>query len=61
MSRTQTVGVTEGVGGLRVGDVTGADDVHGLVASNVFMRMDLENSERSVELQLDDGKSGYSR
>eukprot|EP00966_Prymnesium_polylepis_P336057 7391386-Prymnesium_polylepis.1 len=59
--RDLVLGACEGVGGLRVGDAVGADDTHGLVAENVYLLTDNETGERTVELMLDRGKTGFKR
>ena len=61
VSRDKVLGAAEGVGGLRVGDATGADETHGLVAENVYLLKDKETGERTVELMLDSGKMGFKR
>ena len=60
-SRTQVIAATEGVGGLRVGDMAGADDCHGLVAPDVYLLQNVETKQESIELVLDTGKTGFGR
>ena len=59
--RMRVLAVCEGVGGLRVGDACGADDCHGLVAENVYLLTQISTGERTVELELDSGKTGFKR
>jgi hypothetical protein len=59
--RMRVLAACEGVGGLRVGDACGADDCHGLVAENVYLLTQISSGERTVELELDSGKTGFKR
>lgn len=60
LRRSRTLACCEGVGGCRVGDATGADDTHGLVAPNVSL-LSHPTLGQSVELELDDSKTGFPR
>ena len=58
--RSRALACCEGVGGCRVGDATGADDTHGLVAPNVSL-LSHPTLGQSVELEIDDSKTGFPR
>ena len=51
----------ECVGGLRVAEMLGGGDHHGLLAPNVRLLRDLETGEESVELVLEHSKTKFKR
>ena len=53
--------IFEGVGGCRVGEVTGAGDCHGLLANEVCILEDCDTGEVVVEGHLEHSKTGFAR
>jgi hypothetical protein len=52
---------TEGVGGVRIGEVCGGGETHGLLANRVSILTDHETGEVVVEGHLEHSKTGFSR
>jgi hypothetical protein len=64
--RTKVTAVTEGVGGLRIGEVAGGGDAHGLLANDTAILIDPEMETNDplrvvVEGYLEHSKTGFSR
>jgi hypothetical protein len=53
--------IAEGVGGVRIGEVCGGGETHGLLANHASIFTDLETGEVVVEGHLEHSKTGFSR
>ena len=51
----------EALGGLRVGEATGGEEGHGLLANNTFIITQLGTFKKFVELKLEHSKTGFAR
>ena len=65
-ARTKVNVVTEGLGGLRIGEVAGGGDAHGLLANETAILIDPEKEasdpkSKVVEGHLEHSKTGFSR
>jgi len=53
--------VTEGVGGVRIGEVCGGGETHGLLANRTSILTDLDSGDVAVEGHREHSKTGFSR
>ena len=61
VARELLILVLEAIGALRVGEACDAVTKHGLLANNTFVLRNVATRERSAEVHLDDGKTGFAR